>query len=60
MQRRETMIRLLTIILSLAAATAFGRTAFSQQDNPVLGTWTIVSIDDVRPDIALRPRSQNF
>jgi hypothetical protein len=49
------MTRLVTIILSLAAAIAFGRTAFGQQDNPVLGTWTIVSIDDVRPDGSKRP-----
>jgi hypothetical protein len=49
------MTRLLAIILSLAAAAAFGRTAFGQQDNPVLGTWTIVSIDNVRPDGSKQP-----
>jgi hypothetical protein len=49
------MTRLLTILLSLVAATAFGRTAVGQQDNPVLGTWTIISIDDVRPDGSKHP-----
>jgi hypothetical protein len=49
------MTRLLTIIFSLAVATAFGRTAFGQQDDSVLGTWTIVSIDDVRPDGSKHP-----
>jgi hypothetical protein len=44
------MTRLLTIVFSLAALTALDGVAFGQQDNPVVGTWTIVSIDDVRPD----------
>jgi hypothetical protein len=44
------MTRILTIIFILATATTFGGAAFGQQDNPLVGTWTIVSIDDVRPD----------
>jgi hypothetical protein len=42
--------RLLTIIVFVGAAVVFGCTASGQQDNQVLGTWTLVSVEDVRPD----------
>jgi len=49
------MTRLLTIIVVVGAAVVFGRTASGQQDNPVLGAWTRVSVDDVRPDGSKHP-----
>jgi Lipocalin-like domain len=49
------MKRLLAVIVAGATATAFGHTALGQQQNPLLGTWTIVSVDDVRPDGSKQP-----
>jgi hypothetical protein len=45
---------LMAVIVALVPA-AFAQTALGQQDNPVLGTWTIVSINDVRPDGSKHP-----
>jgi hypothetical protein len=44
----------MAVIVALVPA-AFGQTALAQQDDPVLGTWTIVSINDVRPDGSKHP-----
>jgi hypothetical protein len=49
------MKRVLTAAISTLVPAAFGQTALSQQDNPLLGSWTIVSIDDVRPDGSKHP-----
>jgi hypothetical protein len=45
---------LMAVIVALVPA-AFAQRALGQQDNPVLGTWTIVSINDVRPDGSQHP-----
>jgi hypothetical protein len=49
------MKRVLIGIFAALVPTAFGHTALGQQDNPVLGSWTIVSINDVRPDGSKHP-----
>ena len=49
------MNRVLTVVAAATISIAFGHTAFAQQENLVSGTWTIVSVDDVRPDGTKRP-----
>ena len=44
------MTRTLTLVVAAAVAASCVNTAAGQQDNPLLGTWTLVSVDDVRPD----------
>ncbi len=51
----QTMKRVLVGVIAVLVISAFGQTALGQQGNPVLGTWTIVSIDDVRPDGSKHP-----
>jgi hypothetical protein len=49
------MNRFLTIVIVAIAATSFVPGALGEQANPLLGTWTVVAVDDVRPDGSKHP-----